>query len=157
MTPALPAAPVLLPMTRIRCDVEDLVSLGAAPYGERRFVPLGGGTAEGPELNGHIVAGGVDWQIQRTDGVLDIAAHYVVRTDDGALIEVTSTGMRHADAEVMRQLAQGQTVPRERYYFRTVMRFQTGAPRWAHLNRTIAIASGEREARRVLLDVYRLT
>ena len=134
-----------------------MVSLGAAPYGERRFVPLGGGSVQGPELNGRIVAGGVDWQVQRADGVLDIAAHYVIRTDDHALVEVTSTGMRHADPEVMRQLALGQAVPRERYYFRTVMRFQTGAPQWAHLNRTIAIASGEREARRVVLDVYRLT
>ena len=157
MTAALPPAPALLPMTRIRCEVEDLVSLGPAPYGERRFVPLGGGSVEGPELNGSIVAGGVDWQIQRADGVLDIAAHYVIRTTDGALVEVRSEGMRHADAEVMQQLARGEPVPRERYFFRTVMRFQTGAPQWAHLNRTIAIASGERQARRVLLDVYRLT
>ncbi|MCM5682435.1 DUF3237 family protein [Schlegelella sp. S2-27] len=157
MTPTLPPAPLLLPMTRIRCDVEDVVSLGAAPYGERRFVPLGGGIVEGPELNGHIVTGGVDWQMQRADGVLDIAAHYVIRTDDGALVEVTSTGMRHAEADVMHQLARGEAVPRERYYFRTVMRFQAGASRWAHLNRTIAIASGAREARRVVLDVYRLT
>ena len=157
MTPTLPPAPALLPMTRICCDVESVVSLGAAPYGERRFVPLGGGRVEGPELNGRVVAGGVDWQIQRADGVLDIAAHYVIRTDDGALVEVTSTGMRHADAEVMHLLARGETIPRERYYFRTVMRFQAGVPQWAHLNRTIALASGEREANRVVLDVYRLT
>ncbi|PPE68691.1 DUF3237 domain-containing protein [Caldimonas thermodepolymerans] len=155
--PTLPPPPVLLPMTHVACEVDELVSLGPAPYGERRFVPLGGGTVRGPELNGEIVAGGVDWQIQRADGVLDIAAHYVIRTTDGALVEVRSEGMRHADPEVMQLLARGEAVPRERYFFRTVMRFQTGAPQWAHLNRTIAIASGERQARRVLLDVYRLT
>mgnify|MGYP000609007956 CR=1 FL=1 len=40
----------------------------------------------GPELNGTLVEGGVDWQVNRADGALDIAAHYVIRADDGALI-----------------------------------------------------------------------
>jgi hypothetical protein len=36
------------------------------------------------------------------------------------------------------------------------MRFTTGAPAWDHLNRTMALASGQREAGRVVLDVYRV-
>ena len=144
-----PPAPTLLPMTRIRCEVSALVSLGAAPAGERRYVPLGGGTASGPELNGTLVEGGVDWQVARSDGVLEIAAHYVIRTDDGALVEVRSDGLRHG-------LARGEVVGRDVYFFRTIMRFQTGAPQWAHLNKVMAIAVGQREARVVLLDVYRL-
>ncbi len=151
-----PPAPALLPMTRIRCEVGALVSLGASPTGERRYVPLGGGTASGPELNGTLVEGGVDWQVARSDGVLEIAAHYVIRTDDGALVEVRSDGLRHGPAEVMQRLAKGEAVPREAYFFRTLMRFTTGAPDWAHLNKVMAIAVGQREARAVLLDVYRL-
>jgi hypothetical protein len=54
-----------------------------------------GGTVRGPELNGSIVAGGVDWQTNRCDGVLEIAAHYVARTDDGALVEIRSDVLRH--------------------------------------------------------------
>lgn len=151
-----PPAPALLPMTRIRCEVGALVSLGNTPQGERRYVPLGGGTAHGAELEGEIVAGGIDWQLARSDGVLEIAAHYVIRTADGALIEVTSDGLRHGPAEVMARLARGEAVPREAYFFRTLMRFTTGAPAWAHLNKVMAIAVGQREARAVLLDVYRL-
>ena len=75
-----PAAPDLVPMTRIACDVDPLVSLGDAPAGERRYVPLSGGIVQGPEINGHIRAGGVDWQVARRDGVLEIAAHYVIET-----------------------------------------------------------------------------
>ena len=90
----LPAPPALLPMTQIRCEVGALVSLGPAKYGERRYVPLSGGTVAGPELNGTIVEGGVDWQIARQDGVLDIAAHYVIRTADGAIDR--SAERRHA-------------------------------------------------------------
>lgn len=156
MNPAFPAPPQLLPMTQIRCEVQALVSLGAAPGGERRFVPLGGGTVCGPELNGTLVQGGVDWQVARSDGVLEIAAHYVIRSDDGAFIEVKSEGLRHGPADVMARLARGETVAPGDYFFRTLVRFTTGAPGWLHLNRVMAIAVGQREARAVLLDLYRL-
>ena len=152
----LPPAPALIPMTRIVCEVGDLVSLGDAVYGERRYVPLGGGTVEGPELDGTVVEGGIDWQLRRADGVLDIAAHYVIRTHDGALVEVRSEGMRHGAPEVMARLARGEAVQPDEYFFRTVMRFTTGDARWSHLNKTIAIARAERQARAVRLDVYRL-
>jgi hypothetical protein len=56
----------------------------------------------------------------------------------------------------MARLARGDAVPPDEYFFRTVMRFTTGDARWQHLNRTIALARGEREARAVRLDVYRL-
>lgn len=153
---SFPAAPALIPMTQVRCAVGPLVSLGAAKHGERRYVPLGGGSVVGPELNGTLVEGGIDWQVQRADGVLEIAAHYVVRTADGALVEVQSEGMRHGPAEVMARLARGEAVPREAYFFRTIMRFQAGAPAWRHLNGVLALAVGQREAGEVLLDVYRI-
>lgn len=153
----LPPAPGLIPMTRVRCEVGALASLGPAPLGERRYVPLLGGTVEGPELNGTIVEGGVDWQIQRSDGVLEIAAHYVIRASDGGLIEVQSNGMRHGPPAVMARLARGEAVGRDEYFFKTLMRFTTGHPDWLHLNKVMAIAVGQREARCVVLDVYRLS
>ena len=153
----MPAPPALIPMTQVRCEVGALVTLGPAKYGERRFVPLGGGTVKGPELNGTLVEGGVDWQVNRADGVLDIAAHYVIRTDDGALVEVQSDGMRHGPADVMARLARGEPVEPHEYFFRTVVRFTTGAPQWLHLNKVLALAVGRREARAVLLDFYRIT
>ena len=152
----LPAPPALIPMTQVHCQVGALVSLGPGPHGERRYVPLGGGTVQGPELCGTLVEGGVDWQVNRADGVLDIAAHYVIRADDGALIEVRSEGLRHGPAPVMARLARGEAVPREAYYFRTVVRFTTGAPQWQHLNKLLAVAVGQREASVVKLDFYRI-
>ena len=157
MTSTFPPPPPLVPMTQVRCEVGELVTLGPGPHGERRYVPLGGGTVRGPELNGMLVEGGVDWQVNRADGVLDIAAHYVIRTDDGALVEVQSTGMRHGPAPVMARLARGESVARDEYFFRTVVRFTTGAPAWLHLNKVLALAVGQREARLVLLDFYRIT
>ena len=152
----LPPAPALVPMAHVECGVAAVVSLGTAPAGERRYVPLLGGTVDGPELSGVIVEGGVDWQLARADGALEIAAHYVVRTADGALIEIRSEGLRHGPAEVMQRLARGEAVRPDEYYFRTVVRFTTGAPAWLHLNKVIAIAAGRREAAKVVLDFYRL-
>ena len=157
MTTAFPGPPLLVPMTQVRCEVGPLVTLGPAKHGERRYVPLGGGTVRGPELNGTLVAGGVDWQVARSDGVLEIAAHYVIRSDDGALIEVQSDGLRHGPADVMARLARGEAVAPSEYFFRTLVRFTTGAPLWLHLNKVMAIAVGQREASAVLLDFYRLT
>lgn len=154
---SIQSAPELLPLTHICCDVAELVSLGEAPQGERRFVPLGDGTVTGPELNGRLLAGGIDWQWRRADGVLEIAAHYVLQATDGCLIEVKSEGLRHGPPDVMSALARGEPVPPHAYFFCTFVRFTTGAPAWSHLNRTLAVAVGRREARRVLLDVYRLT
>ena len=152
----LPAAPALLPMTQVICQVGPVVSLGPGPHGERRYVALGGGSVQGPELNGSLVEGGIDWQVNRADGALDIAAHYVIRTDDGALIEVQSTGLRCGPAAVMARLAAGTAVGRDEYYFRTLVRLTTGAPQWQHLNQVLVIAVGQREAALVKLDFYRL-
>ena len=158
MTPAsFPAPPQLVPMAQVRCEVGPVVSLGVAKHGERRYVALLGGTVRGPELNGVVVQGGVDWQVARADGALDIAAHYVVRTEDGALIEVQSDGLRHGPAQVLARLARGEAVARDEYFFRTLVRFTTGAPAWLHLNKVLALAVGQREANAVLLDFYRIT
>lgn len=156
-SPNFPAPPQLVPMTQVRCDVGPVVSLGIAKHGERRYVALLGGTVRGPELNGTIVEGGVDWQVNRADGALDIAAHYVIRADDGALIEVQSDGLRHGPPHVMARLARGEAVARDEYFFRTVVRFTTGAPAWLHWNKVLALAVGQREASAVLLDFYRIT
>jgi Protein of unknown function (DUF3237) len=91
------------------------------------------------------------------DGVLEIAAHYVIRTADGALIEVQSNGLRHGPAEVMAALARGDVVPGDAYFFRTAVHFNTGAAAWLHLNKVMGVAVGQREAMAVVLDVYRLT
>lgn len=144
-------------MGRIECEVGAAVSLGGpARHGERRYVPILGATALGPELSGTVEAGGVDWHVQRADGVTDIAAHYVIRCTDGALVEVQSEGLRHGPPEVMARLARGEPVSPESCCFRTALRLTTGHPAWLHLNKLLAYTVGERLATRVRLEVWRL-
>ncbi|MCZ2497549.1 DUF3237 family protein [Xylophilus sp. Kf1] len=153
---AFPAFPTPTPLCRILCDVGPLVSLGAAPLGERRFVQLLGGRVEGPCFQGVVMPGGVDWQIARQDEVLEIDARYVLELSDGARVEVESRGLRHGAPEVMQRLAAGEPVASHRYFFRTAIRLTTGAPAWRHLNRIMAVGMGSRFARQVVIDVFQV-
>ena len=143
-------------LMRIAADVGELMTMGGGPLGERRVVAITGGSFEGPALKGTIVPGGADWQIVRADGVLDIDARYALRTQAGALVRVVSQGYRHGPPEVLAALGRGEDVPPEKYFFRTVMRFETGAPELQWLNRTLALASAQRKARQVLLEAWRI-
>lgn len=143
-------------LMRIAADVGELMTMGGGPLGERRVVAITGGSFEGPALRGTIVPGGADWQIVRADGVLDIDARYALRTQAGALVRVVSQGYRHGPPEVLAALGRGEDVPPEKYFFRTVMRFETGAPELQWLNRTLALASAQRKARQVLLEAWRV-
>jgi uncharacterized protein DUF3237 len=143
-------------LMRLAVDVGELVSLGPGPLGERRVVGIVGGGFQGPEIEGEILPGGADWQINRHDGVLDLDARYVLKERRGGLIRVVSQGYRHGSPETLAALARGEDVPADRYFFRVTMRFETGAPGLEWLNRTIAVATAERKARQVLITAYRL-
>ena len=55
------------------------VVVGHGPTGERRIVPILGGTVVGPRLSGDILPGGADYQLIRPDGVAEIEARYTLR------------------------------------------------------------------------------
>ena len=151
----------LEPLCRIDALVGPLTVIGVTPDGERRVVPILGGTVEGEgayrqRLRGEVVPGGADWQFHRTDGVLDLDVHYLLRLSDDALVEVRGNGYRHGPPEVMERLAKGEPVAAAEYYFRTVMRFRTAAAIHADLNRMLAVATASRAPERVRLSVFRV-
>jgi hypothetical protein len=139
----------------LTAEVGEIATMGAAPLGERRVVQITGGSFEGPQLRGTVM-GGADWQIVRADGAIELDARYAIKEARGGLVQVLSQGMRHGPPEVLERLARGEDVPSSQYFFRTVMRFETGASELAFLNKTIAVATAERKARRVELQAWRL-
>jgi hypothetical protein len=143
-------------MMSVSAEVGEIMTMGPGPLGERRLIPVTGGSFEGPGLKGVVLDGGNDWQIVRTDGALDLDARYALREAGGAVIRVVSQGMRHGPPEVLAALARGEDVDPAKYFFRTAMRFETGDAKLAWLNRTMAIATAIRKARRVELKVYKL-
>jgi hypothetical protein len=141
------------PIFTIHAELAEIRHFGQTPYGERRVIDILGGRVQGPRLTGKILPG-ADRQIVRPDGVTDLKARYGIETDDGARILVRSDGLRHGPPEVIAALVRGEAVDPSRYYFRTVMRFETADPTLAWLNRILAIGSGAREKLAVRLDVY---
>ena len=145
----------LLRLLEIDVTVQPMVDLGEFPLGGRRMIVFDGGTFEGRDgLRGTIAPGGVDWQIIRADGVIEIDAHYVLVTDHGEQIEVRSTGIRKATAAVADRLARGEEVAPSEYYFRTHVRLSTSASRLAYMNGILAVSTGERRRGSVRISVH---
>jgi len=120
--------------------------VGAVPAGARTIAPITGGSFEGPLLRGKVLAGGGDWTLLRSDGVLELDLRITLETDDGALIYLTSFGLRHGPPEIIAAIARGESVDPSKYYFRTAPRFETSAPKYAFMNRLLAVSSGDRRA-----------
>jgi hypothetical protein len=131
------------------------IDIGATPSATRRFIPLTGGTFTG-DADGEVLAGGADWQTARADGTLEIAAHYLLKTNTGGLIEVSSVGLRHATQDVLDSLARGEQVSSDAYYFRTHVRFRTAAPELQGWNNRLYYSMGERKRSLVCLTVYEI-
>lgn len=144
----------LRPLFDVEVDLAEVLSLGRTPLGERRIINITGGSFAGERLSGRVLPGGGDWQIIRADGAADLDARYTLETDGGRLIQVRSQGLRHGPPEILARLAAGEPVDPSRYYFRTVLRFETGAGELDWLNRVIAVARGVRLPRAVQLNAF---
>ena len=130
--------------------------MGECGPGTRRIIPIVGGTACGPLINGTILDVGADWQTVTRDGIAELDARYAIRTHDGAVIEVISRGIRHASAEVTARIAAGEAVDPGEYYMRTAIRLDSGHADYAWVARSLFVATGGKVGRQVRLGVYRL-
>ena len=115
------------PLMRLRLTTSATEELGSTPHGTLSIFPVIGGSFEGERLRGKVLAGGGDWVTARADGTFELDLRATLETDDGALIHLTFTGVRD-DAN---------------HYFRTLPRFETAAPKYAFLNRLLAVGIGE--------------
>jgi hypothetical protein len=131
--------------------------IGETGIGERRMIPIIGGTVAGPRLNGRILPGGADFQIIRPTGVTELFARYVIEAEDGALIYVENSGIRDGPAELTALLRRGETVDPVLIYFRTSPRFETASLRHQFLARRVFLAAGARYPDRVALKVWMAT
>ena len=115
------------PLMVLRFATSATEEIGSTPHGKLSIFPVTGGSFEGERLRGKVLAGGGDWVTARADGTFELDLRVTLETDDGALIHMTFTGMRD-DANL---------------YLRTLPRFETAAPKYAFLNRLLAIGTGD--------------
>jgi Protein of unknown function (DUF3237) len=128
--------------------------------GGRRFIPFDGGSFTGygglEGTAGTVLEGGIDWQNVRSDGTLDIDAHYTLQSDRHEPIEVRSKGIRKASEAVAERITRGDRVPPDEYYFRTHIQLSTWALRLDWLNNILAVSTGERERDTVRIHVHEI-
>ncbi len=148
--PMADTVPLVLPRTEFVyeaiVDLAPTIPLGDSPLGERRMVPITGGTFEGPDIRGKVLPGGADRQLVRKDGARVLNALYEMQTDDGAIITVHNKVLIHEEKD------------RPRYAFSTL---DITAPEGPHgwLNRLVFVGTlnSLRPARAaVLIRVYKV-
>ena len=116
------------PLMTLRLNTAPVQDIGATPRGTRVTFPITGGSFEGERLRGKVLPGGDDWTVKRPDGVVELDLRVTLQTDDGAYIHMTFEGIRDDRAT---------PAP----YFRTVPRFETSEPKYAFLNRLLAVGA----------------
>ncbi|HEX2651023.1 MAG TPA: DUF3237 domain-containing protein [Burkholderiales bacterium] len=144
----------LEPLMKVEVTLERAHELGNTPLGRRRIIGITGGRFSGARLSGTVLPGGADWQLIRADGSAFLDARYTLQTDDGALLYVSNQGFRHGPKEAMERLARGEEVDPALIYTRTAPRFETSAPKYAWMNRTLFVARGLRRRDSIELDFY---
>ena len=144
----------LKPLFKFWADVGEPQVAPNGPYGDRRYIPITGGRFEGERLRGSILNGGADCQLIRPDKVAELDVRCTFQTDDGAIFLMKGLGMRHGPDEVIAEIAAGRDVDPALYYFRESMMFEAPCGPHDWLNKIIAVGTGERKARQVIIDAF---
>ena len=140
----------------ITARIDRVTSAGDTGAGERRIIPITGGDVKGRDVNGKVLAFGADFQIVRSNGLIELEAKYALETDDGAVIYVENRGIRFGPAELLQRLNRGEAVDPALIYFRTAPRFETGAVKYRWLMQSLFVGSAARHADRVVIDVHQV-
>ena len=137
------------------CDatLSPAVELGKTVEGQRRIIPITGGTVRGPRIRAELLSGGWDWNLSRNDGAGSVEAAYYMKTDDGVLIRIVNKGVG-----AMASPAQ-QSATAERFFMFTHPEFEAPVGKYDWLNRAMFVGTlgARRDARNaVLIRVFQL-
>jgi hypothetical protein len=114
------------------------------PQGDRYVVAVTGGTVDGPKVKGKVAENpGGDWLTLRADGSFKLDVRLIIKTDDGADILMTYTGIGV-------RTATGVAI-------RSAPLFETGDERYAWLNNVQAVGIGAPGRGDVTYQVYALS
>ena len=140
----------------IEAAISAVLPMGPSADGERRSIPITGGSfysngaaAGGDALQGEVLPGGADYQVTRADGTTFITAIYMIKTDDGALINVVNEGY------IVPPGARGN----DTLYFRTTPKFTAPTGKYGWLNSTVFVSAIRFDPAKpgvVIIDVYKV-
>ena len=114
-----------------------------SPGGNRVVVPVSTGTFEGPKLKGTVIAPSGDAIILRQDGTGVLDLHLLLQTDDGQKILMTCRGI-------------GYPNPDGTLFARLQPLFETGAEKYAWLNKVVAIGVFHQVPGKISYRIYQI-
>lgn len=124
----------------LECTLHPDIVVGDVGRGDLMICPIKGGYFEGEKLRGEILDFGADWNLMYRNNLDIIDTRYLLKTDDGAVISLTTNGRAIIDPELDASIERGEFVDPNLYYFRQHLFFETGAEKYKWLNGVIAFA-----------------
>jgi len=146
--------PTLEHVCDMSVSLDPIREMGIGRAGNRRIIPIIGGTVAGPRLNGKLLGVGADWQTIFESGLAELDTRYAMETNDGATIEIVNFGYRHGPDHVMQAVARGENVDPSDYYMRTHARLETGDERYEWVNKMLFVGVGARSKQSVAMRLY---
>lgn len=77
----------------ITFDISAEHEVGTTPYGHRRLLDVSGGKIAGDRLQGSVLTGGLEYELELSNGVMEYQGINVLNTSDGSRIFVRSCGV----------------------------------------------------------------
>ncbi|MEV8306617.1 DUF3237 domain-containing protein [Streptomyces flavidovirens] len=137
----------------IRAEVAEPLHIGHGDGERTEFTPITGGSVHGPRLQGTVLAGGGDWSSTRGE-ICGLEARYLIRADDGAVIDIVNRGYFHAGGDSGDQYDGTLKVAEAGYYFRTSPVFRTDAPAHRWLAETVFVGLAREEDGDIVIRIY---
>lgn len=133
----------------IEADITEALQMGETVDGVRRAIPITGGRVYGKDITGEVLPGGADYQVDRSDGSTQIRAVYMIKTEDGAIINVVNEGL----------IIPPGVSDNDQFYFRTAPQFIAPNGKYGWLNNSIFVCTVRflpSAPNTVMIDVYKV-
>ena len=147
-------APALARFADLTVQVAPPIEVGAVGHGQRRVIPILGGSCVARDWSARVLAGGADFQLIVNERMARLEARYVLETDAGDRIYVHNDALRTAAPEVMARLVSGEPVDPADVYFRCAPRFEASAPALVWMMERVFLGTGLRRPSDVVMRFF---
>lgn len=145
----------------IHSDLDPVVTIGDIGKGVLRWVPITGGTFEGPGHNGAGLKGtvlpyGQDLQLIRPNGEWDLDAQYMLKTEENEVILINSKVTRFGNSDDLNNLRDGKPYNIDEIKGAGFTVFEVSSPRLEWMKHHTFFPMGKRYPNGVVVQICML-
>ena len=147
-------APGLAHFAQLTVIVAAPIEVGNVGHGQRRIIPILGGSCVARDWSARVLEAGADFQLIVTPTCARLEARYVLETDAGDRIFVLNDAVRSAAPDVMARLIRGEAVDPGLVYFRCVPRFEVSSAALSWMTERLFLGTGLRRPEQVEMRFF---